>query len=126
LGELTKESQVIVYGRMDVPKESSSARSSARLQFKAVRVLKGESLIRDRVVPLCNERPNTEWPDLSKLVGDAVLFLMQSGDCFDLSHNYRSVVKVHGDRATTAEIKDQPDDQPLDQFLARVRKLAAT
>jgi hypothetical protein len=125
LPELIDESQVVVYGHMDVAQKSSSIPSTARLQFKAVQVLKGGPSVRDEVVPLCNRRPNTEWPDLSKLTGDAVLFLLQSGDCFNLSHNYRSVVRVHGDRATTGEIKDQPEEQALDRFLERVRQLAA-
>src|SRR4051812_44134233 len=64
LPELIEESQVVVYGRMDVAQESSSMPSAARLQFKAVQVLKGGPSVRDEIVPLCNRRRNTEWPDL--------------------------------------------------------------
>jgi hypothetical protein len=123
LYELTEESQVVVYGHMNVAQESSSIPSTARLQFKAAQVLKGGTSVLDATVPLCNRRPNTEWPDLAKLAGDAVLFLVRSGDCFNLSHNYRSVVKVSGDRAATGEIKGQPEEQSLDKFLEMVRKL---
>lgn len=125
LSELTKQSQVIVYGHLAVAAESSSPSSQAWLQFKAVLVVKGASSVRENVIQLCNSRPNLEWPDMSKMAGDTVLFVSQKGDCFDLSHNYRSVVRVRDGRATTGEIKDQPEDQPLDMFLNKVRSLVS-
>jgi hypothetical protein len=121
---LTEEAQVIVYGHIDV-NESPPNPSAGRLRFTTVRVLKGPTSVRDETVVLCNSRPNTEWPDLSKLAGDAVLFLVRSGDCFNLSHNYRSVVKIHNNRAATGEIKGQPDERPLAEFLDMVRAIAA-
>jgi hypothetical protein len=120
LPELAKESQVIVYGHIDVAKDPSLATG---LQFRATQVLKGESSVHEGVIPLCNARPNTEWPDLSKLTGDAVLFLSPRGECFNLSHNYRSVIHIHGDRASTLVLEGEPEDQSLDGFLERVRKL---
>ena len=80
LPELTKESQVIVYGHIDVANDPSLVTG---LQFRATQVLKGESSVHEGVIPLCNARPNTEWPDLSKLTGDAVLFLSPRGECFN-------------------------------------------
>ena len=125
LAELTKESQLIVYGKTSTGTESPPVLSTVRLQFNAVQVLKGQSLIQGGVVLLCNGQPNTEWPDLSKLTQEAVLFLIPHGDCFNLSHSYRSVVKVHDGRAATGAIKGEPDDQLLSQFLHKTRRLAS-
>jgi hypothetical protein len=120
--ELIEESQLIIYGHLDIA-NSPPVFSPTRLRFTAVQLLKGRTSAREDIVLLCNRRPNAEWPDLSKLAGDAVLFLVQSGDCYNLSHNYRSVVKVHGDRATTGAIKDQPDEQTVDEFLQKLRMI---
>jgi hypothetical protein len=117
LAELTKESRLIVYGK--------TSTGTVQLQFNAVQVVKGQSLIQGGAVLLCNGQPNTEWPDLSKLTQEAVLFLIPHGDCFNLSHSYRSVVKVHDDRAATGAIKGEPDDQLLSRFLHKTRRLAS-
>ena len=122
LPELTKESQLIVYGHID----TTASPSSGGLRFQVTGVLKGASSNPEGTVLLCNSRPNTEWPDLSKLTGDAVLFLLQSRskECFNLSHNYRSVVRIHGDQVDTVAIDGEPESQPLDRFLGEIRSLA--
>jgi hypothetical protein len=120
LPELVQQSSVIAYGHI----KAGTAGPGSLVSFQAVSMLKGAAPA-DGTIPLCNARPNTEWPDLSKLVGDNVLFLKRDGACFDLSHSYRSVIRVRDDRAATIVIKDQPDDQPFDDFLGKVRFLVA-
>jgi hypothetical protein len=114
LPELIHQSRVIAYGRID-------ANADVPVPFHASAIIKGADVVQGGVILLCNSRPNPEWPDLSKSVGEQVLFLNRHGKCFDLSHNYRSLIKVHDGRATTIVIKDQPDDQSLDDFLEKIR-----
>lgn len=116
LPELIHQSRVIAYGRID-------ANVGVPVPFHASAIIKGADVAQGSVILLCNSRPNPEWPDLSKSVGEQVLFLNRHGDCFNLSHNYRSLIKVHDGRATTIVIKGQPDDQSLDDFLKKIRAL---
>lgn len=128
LPELTKESQVILSGHIDTTDRHSSSSSSGWLRFHVSGVLKGVSSVREGAVALCNSRPNPEWPDLSKLTGEAVLFLLQSPSkkCFNLSHNYRSLIEIHGDQVDTAAIEGQPESQQLDRFLEKIRSLVVS
>jgi hypothetical protein len=65
-----------------------------------------------------------EYPNLSKLVGEVILFLSaEKGGCFEYSHTTTSVVGVRDGRVETAAIADQPIDLPWNVFLERLRKL---
>lgn len=121
LPDLVQQSSVIAYGHI----KAGPSESGSRVSFQALSMFKGADSAVDGTILLCNARPNTEWPDVSKLTGENVLFLKRDGACFNLSHSYRSVVRVRDDRATTIVIKDQPDEQPLDEFLRKVRSLVA-
>ena len=128
LPDLTKESQVIVFGRVeDENTDSESSASSDWLRFAVGDVLKGAFLVHDGAVPLCNTRPSTEWPDLSKLTGQSVLFLLHSPkkDCFNLSHNYRSVIRINNNEVDTLVVEGEPAKQSLDTFLRKVRSLVS-
>lgn len=122
LSELTKQSDVIVYGYILPVTDSASVSTAAPLSFTVLQVLKGASDVRDNVVALCNSRPTSEWPDLSKLKGDAVLFLARKGGCLELSHSYRSMVRITSEGASTVAIRGQAQFQPLDTLLAQVRR----
>jgi hypothetical protein len=113
LPELIHQSRVIAYGRID-------SNGGVPVPFHVSKIAKGADVVQGGDILLCNSRPNPEWPDLSRSVGEQVLFLVKHGDCFDLSHNYRSLIKVHDGRASTIVIKDQPDDQSLDDFLEKI------
>jgi len=126
LPELVKESEVIVYGHIDTSTSHSKVRSSGPLKFLVAGVLKGASSVRSGAVLLCNSRPNIEWPDLSKLTGEAVLFLLPSKGCLDLSHNYRSVIKIHDDQVDTLVIEGQPENQLLGGFIEKIRSFASS
>jgi hypothetical protein len=125
LSELIRQSDLIVYGAVDHSEQQAPA-ANASVIFKSMSLLKGILQAHEDVaVPLCNRRPNSEWPDVSKISGNAILFLSKEGGCFNLSHNYRSVVEVRDDDALTAEIKGEPDHQSLQKFLTRIKRLAA-
>lgn len=127
LPSLVAESELIVYGTVARTHKEHSSESDEWVRFKVVGALKGDNLVQSGTVMLCNFRPNTEYPDLSKLNGDAVLFLMKSPskNCFNLSHNYRSVIGVHDEMADTLDIDGQPERQPFEQFKVQVAALVS-
>src|SRR5258708_6536774 len=118
LPALTKESSGIVLGHVIGPKENAVATDGA-VSFEASLVLKGGPNIQLGTIALCNSRPNEEWPDVSTLTGEVILFVLPHGACFNLSHNYRSVVRIQDGQASTSEIRGEPENQPLDRFLDR-------
>jgi hypothetical protein len=122
LPELVVESQLVIYGRL-ASTDSSAASAAPVVQFKATRILKGASLIHESTIPLCNWRPNSEWPDVSKIAGESILFVSRKGDCFALSHSYRAIVRIHNGRADTIIIKGQPADQPKDALFKQILAL---
>src|ERR1700757_1217503 len=123
LPELVQESSVIVYGQIDTVR--SPAPRAPWMSFKVSEVIKGDPSLSTDAIFLCNSPPPMrEYPDLSKLTGNLVLFLSsQKGGCFDFSHTVKSVVEVHGDQVKTVVIDDQPDTQSFKLFLKKVRNL---
>lgn len=124
LAKLVQRSPVIVLGQID--NEAHSTRANSRwVSFKPSKVIKGDASLADHDIQLCNSPPPMrEYPELSKLTGDAVLFLStERGGCFEFSHTTTSVVQVRAGRATTAAIADQPIYQPWEVFLRKLRSL---
>lgn len=124
LAKLVQQSPVIVLGQID--QENHSTRASSRwVSFKPSKIIRGDVSISERDIQLCNSRPRMrEYPELSKMTGDALLFLSEeNGGCFEFSHTTTSVVQVSNGRATTAAIADQPIYQPWDVFLRKLRSL---
>ena len=80
LPELVKRSSVIVYGHMGKVGGSPLRPSASWVPFKASQIIKGDlSLTREDIL-LCDSRPPMmEYPDLSRLRGDLVLFLRRKG-----------------------------------------------
>jgi hypothetical protein len=65
-----------------------------------------------------------EYPDLSKLTGEVVLFLSaEKAGCFEYSHTTISIAGVRDGRVDTAAIADQPMYLSWDVFLKKLRKL---
>jgi hypothetical protein len=125
LAELVQHSPVIVLGRLETEGDSVPKPGSGRVSFKSLRVLKGDASFGGRNIQLCNSPPPMrEYPDLSKLTGDVVLFLYaEKGGCFEYSNTTTSVVGVRDGKVTTAAIADQPIDQPFNVFLEKLRRL---
>jgi hypothetical protein len=124
LPELIKKSEVIVYGHVIGP-QSTSAAGSSTATFEVLSVLKGKPLISEQQILLCNSHQNSEWPDLSRIAGNKVIFVKRTDSCFQLSHGYKSVVSETAGRVATVAIKDEPHDQPLDAFLKKIESLVS-
>jgi hypothetical protein len=127
LPELVKRSSVIVYGHMGKVGGSPLRPSASWVPFKASQIIKGDlSLTREDIL-LCDSRPPMmEYPDLSRLRGDLVLFLRRKrSGCYEFTHTVKSVVEVHEDQATTVVINDQPHTQSFELFLKKLRYLVA-
>ncbi|MGO9803220.1 MAG: hypothetical protein ACLPTM_12445 [Steroidobacteraceae bacterium] len=123
LPELISQSELIVYGHFAA--ESGSTTSSATVPFEVVRIIKGSDSFATGSVVLCNPSTMLDRPDLSKMRGDGILFLVKKGQCLALSHSYRSLVPVKGNRASTVAIRGQPDEQALEAFLDEVKELTS-
>ena len=127
LAGLVQKSSVIVFGRVETEGGSVSKPGSRWVPFKSSRVLKGDTSLAGRDIQLCNSPPPMrEYPDLSKLMGEIVLFLSAEKDgCFEYSHTTTSVVGVRDGKVTTAAIADQPIYQPWNVFLEKLRNLVS-
>src|SRR5690348_16190286 len=74
--ELVRQSPVIVFGRLETEGSSVPKPGSGWVSFKTLRVLRGDASLGGRDIQLCNSPPPMrEYPDLSKLTGEVVLFL---------------------------------------------------
>src|SRR4029077_8413501 len=114
--------EVIVYGHISSSANGTSNQSPAVVQFEAESILKGQEAAAIRIITLCNQRDEY---DLAKLTGHFILFISRKSQCYELSHGDRSVVPVKDDRAVTMAIEDQPEDQPLGDFLHMVRQFVS-
>jgi hypothetical protein len=125
LAELVQHSPVIVLGRLEIEGDSVPKPGAGWVSFKSLRSLKGGASLGGRNIQLCNSPPPMrEYPDLSKLSGEVVLFLSaEKGGCFEYSHTTTSVVGVRDGKVTTAAIADQPIYQPWNVFLQKLRRL---
>lgn len=127
LADLVRQSPVIVLGRLETEGDSVPKPGSGWVSFKSTQVLKGDAAYGSRDIQLCNSPPPMrEYPDLSKLAGEVVLFLSaETGGCFEYSHTTTSVLGVRDGNVTTAAIADQPLYQPWDVFVGKLRSLMA-
>jgi hypothetical protein len=125
LAELVKRSPVIVRGRLETEGSSVPKPGFGWVSFKALQVLRGDASLGGRDIQLCNAPPPmAEYPDLSKLTGEVVLFLSaEKGGCFEYSHTTTSIAGARDSGVDTAAIADQPIYQPWDVFLKKLRKL---
>jgi hypothetical protein len=92
--------------------------------FEITTLLKGgQALEAGAIIKLCNPNNNSEWPDLTKMQGDRVIFVAKAGDCYSLVHGYRSIIGGDGGQAWTSVIKGQPYKQPITTFLQKIQVL---
>jgi len=120
LSQLVRESPVIVFGHFRQIVDHPSVSSDAGVVFDIVEVLKGKS---GKTLNLCNYHPDSEWPDLSRLDGDYILFAEPAGTCEKLTLGYRSLTPVVDRVANTSGIEGEPARQPLKTILIRLRAL---
>jgi hypothetical protein len=122
--ELVKQSPIIFLGhiheRADGPAPASSDDVIDFDVTQAFRGLKGTL----STVAMCNHHPNSEWPNLTTLKGDQIIFAEQKGNCLELTMGYRSAVTVADGLAHTSGITGEASRQPVASFSERVRALA--
>lgn len=123
--ELVQQSPVIVFGRLETEGSTVPTPGSGWVPFKSLQVLRGDASLGGRDIQLCNSPPPMrEYPDLSKLTGEVVLFLSaEKAGCFEYSHTTISIAGVRDGRVDTAAIADQPMYLSWDVFLKKLRKL---
>ena len=121
LAELVKKSDIVVIGHFG-PHERPDRGGSA-IPFFPEAVLKGRPQSKEAIL-FCNVHGD-EYPDLSKMEGTRVIFALKSANCLNLAHGDRSIVYVESGMAKTVLIEDQPEYQPLKEFLKKIRSLAA-
>ena len=127
LPELVKMSPVIAYGRIASPVTTSTA-GRDWVQFESLEILKGSSSLSGKEISLCRSPPPmTDYPDISKWAGyEVILFLSRRQEgCFELSHSYVAVVEVRDGVAETSRIEKQPERQPSDKLLNKIKKEVA-
>ncbi len=127
LPELVKMSPVITYGRIASTATTSSA-GGDWVPFEPVEILRGSSTLGGKEISLCRSPPPmTDYPDISKWAGyEVILFLSPRPEgCFELSHSYVAVVEVRDGIAQTSRIEKQPESQPSEKLLNKIKKEVA-
>lgn len=120
LSELVRQSKLIVLGHFHEGAYQSAGEPNDVVRFDVSEVFKGASKLHSPVA-LCNYHPDSEWPDLSKMKGNYVIFVSPHGACFQLTVGYRSATLVSDGTAKTGGITGQPLQQPLQAFRAQIR-----
>src|SRR5277367_5322366 len=121
LSKLVKKSDIVVIGHF--PHHDGSARAGSAIPFIPEVMLKGTPQSKETIF-FCNVH-GVEYPDLSKMEGTRVIFAVKSTNCLNLAHGDRSIIYVESGVAKTVAIEDQPENQPLKEFLEKIRSLAA-
>jgi hypothetical protein len=121
LADLVQKSDVIARGSLSPSPSAGTHVGVASLRIASV--LKGKGIAEKSDLPLCNTEVDSEHPDLAAVSGDYVIFAARQGECFHLVWGYDSLIGVRSGRASTAGIEDQPSEQPISQFLHRIRSL---
>lgn len=122
LSELVQKSDLIARGHLQRV-SPESPRSSGVASMHPISVLKGEVAKGENEIPLCNGRVDSENPDLATLAGDYVAFVAKRGRCFYLVWGWDSLIAIRADQAHTSGIEDQPIEQPVEDFLRKIRSL---
>lgn len=125
LAELVRQSSAILVGRVQASGLTKTPGQWA--PFTSSQVFKGDAALADKTIQLCNSpSPNGEYPKLSLLTYDVVLFLVETkAGCFEFSYTTKSVLEVHGGKVITAPLADQPLEQSWDEFAGKLRKTVA-
>jgi hypothetical protein len=122
LPELVNQSGVIFIGHVHEADARSPVSTNDAVQFDSTELFKGAATVQG-VISMCNYHPDSEWPNLSRLKGDHVIFASPNGSCLKLTVGYRSVATVTDGVVNTSGITGQPLRQRLSAFSARIRSL---
>jgi hypothetical protein len=122
LSELVAQSDVIVYGQ--VVNGNEGDKDTVLVTPRAV--LKGMKRENEKGFTICNIVGNTESLDLRSVHRPLVIFGRKNEDCLMPVHGISSTIVVDKGLAATASIVDQPDQQPISEFLKRIRQIVSS
>lgn len=123
LNELVGSSTTIALVDLD-PVATSADRLRFAPTFKVVVALKG-AIRAGSSIRMCDPEPMRDNPTFSEPVGRFVVFAHQRDACFSWAWSGRSVVRVTSAEVHTIALDGEPDDQPLEQFMARIRAIVS-
>ncbi len=106
------------------PTQAPSERAKWSPTFRVVKKVKGDTAA-GNVIQMCDPAPMSDNPSFSNQAGRYLVFVTPHEDCFAWSWLYRSVLYVQGEQIKTTVLENEPDTQPLDQFIARVERIVA-
>jgi hypothetical protein len=115
LAELVDKSQFIAVGRT-----IRSAAAPSKVLFQPKEILRGKMLEGGDIV-LCNQPDDVESYDLRELEGLYVVFASFEVRCYRPVHGVSSVIRMTDGVAWTVGIYDQPESQPVQEFLGKVK-----
>jgi hypothetical protein len=117
LEEIVSRAPIILHG------ETRNSSTPGRVPFVVKTVLKSPSPLGMKTVALCNDAQDVEAYDLSKSIGEYIVFVQEDGKCFKPVYGIRSVFAIKDGIANTATLEHQPEHQPVPQFERKIRKL---
>ena len=117
LEELVRQSAFIAYGKTVHQYEPGG---DSTVLFAPAQILKGAAGI-NRPIRLCNSPRDVESFDLRKVSADYVVFAAPSGPCFRPIYGISSVIQVESQVAKTLSIAGEPESQPLEVFVSKIR-----
>jgi hypothetical protein len=115
--ELVEQASIIAIGQTTAPVEADGS----VVIFKSTTMLKGE-IGPQHTIRLCNKERGSEWFDLRDIRQTYVVFASRDGDCFAPVHGISSVILIEGRNVRTSSILDQPETQPVQAFVTKIRK----
>jgi hypothetical protein len=121
LSELAAQSDVIVYGVV----VSGNEANKGTVVVTPRAVLKGPKRENEKGLIICNVIGNTESLDLRSVHRPLVIFARNNQDCLMPVHGISSTIVVNKGLAATASIVDQPNQQPISEFLKRIRHIVS-
>jgi hypothetical protein len=123
LGDLVRQSDFVAYGHSKMNPKSPPSLDSSTVAFEPIVVLKVPKERNVSAITLCNTPIDTETYDLTKIKGNYIVFAAKRELCFRPVHGIGSIIMVDEKRARTLAIADEPDSQPIDAFIAKIRSL---
>jgi hypothetical protein len=121
LPQLVGESTVIAYGHT----VNGAQHAPNTVMFEPIAILKGEAEVKGKAFIVCQTRITAENFELSKVKDAYILFASKEGACYSPVHAMASTILVVDDQAKVGAIIDQPEVQPVTEFLNKIQKLVA-
>lgn len=125
LDELVEQSELVMYG-VTTHQEAQAERDQSIVWFKANSLLKAPKGLPGGDIPICEDSARRDTVNLREYSGAYVVFASMRGHCFSPVAGYKSLIPVNEGVARTLNIDEQPRTEPLEVFLAKIRKLLSS